>query len=108
MVAFFQDAVNAELVRYLVREQPGALGDRPGNVGRHPVHRVIVGVEYVLAAQHRPGAAGHVEPVDHVLWRLDALRCPAYATGSVISLPYSAIDLRAVTAASISTEQAFC
>ena len=34
-------------------EQAGALGDRPRDVGRHPVHRVVVGVEDVLAAQHR-------------------------------------------------------
>jgi hypothetical protein len=52
VVAFLQDAVDAELVRYFGLEQAGPFGDGSGNVGRHPLDRIDVGVEHVLPRQH--------------------------------------------------------
>ena len=75
VVPVFEDAVDAVLVRHLVLQQAGALGDRPRDVGGDPVHRVVVGVEDVLPAQHRLGLGGDAQPLGHLGRRLDAARC---------------------------------
>jgi len=53
MVLLFENAVNAELVQHFILEQPGALGDGHADVRGDTVHRVVIGVEDVLPAQHR-------------------------------------------------------
>jgi hypothetical protein len=52
VVLLFEDAVDAELVRHFLLKQAGALGDGSRDVGGDPVHRVVVGPEDVLPAQH--------------------------------------------------------
>jgi hypothetical protein len=40
-------------LRHFLLKQAGALGDRPRGVGGDPIHRVVVGPEDILPAQHR-------------------------------------------------------
>ena len=45
-------------------------GDEPGDVGRYPVHWIIVGIEHVFAAQHRLRLRRHVQPLGDLRRRL--------------------------------------
>jgi len=80
--------VDAIGVADLLGEQAGALGDLPRDVGRDPLHGIVVGPKHVLAAEDRGRVRWHLEPVGDGRRRDDALDAedlaeaidPRYAT----------------------------